>query len=253
MDRRPNLDVKQIQLKELMEIAKSAFHKRKNRTMERHKFLARKQAENESLEQFWNALNGMAANCELQGLTETLVYDVFILNMRNAMVQERLLTEPKDSPEEALRFAIAYEQGVQQKRHIGKVVCIKDEPIFAVEGTRDCQRCGAKSFTMAHLKICKARNEKCNKCQKVGHFAKFCRTKRFDTRPKRVQVVKKQHGWDSTSTEEDDEAETQVLHLTEENQQTQKPFILKGKLNGKPFSVMIDDWISCHNLYKTTR
>ena len=158
----------------------------------------------------------------------------------------------KNSPEEVLRFVIAYEQGVQQKKHIGKVVCIKDEPIFAVEATRNCQRCGAKSFTMAHLKICNARNERCNKCKKLGHFAKFCRTRRFDERPRRVQVVKKQHGWDSTSTEED-EAETDVLHLTEENQET--PKTIHTEMENKRQAIFCNDryWIPRHYFYKTTR
>ena len=145
-DRKPERNVKQTCLKELLYEANQAFQIKKNRTLERHAFLSRKQMEGESLEQFWNVLNGMAAKCELNELTKTLVYDVFILNMRNTIVQERLLTEPKEDPEEALQFAVGHEQGVQQKKHIGRVVCIKDEPIFAVEGSRDCMRCGAKGF-----------------------------------------------------------------------------------------------------------
>ena len=37
--------------------------------------------------------------------------------MKNVVVQERLFTEPKDNPEEALKFAIAFEQGAQQKKN----------------------------------------------------------------------------------------------------------------------------------------
>ena len=66
----------------------------------------------------------MAAICELGAQTKTLVNDVFILNMKNTAVQERLLTEPRDIPEDALKFAIAFEQGVQQKRNIVKTITI---------------------------------------------------------------------------------------------------------------------------------
>ena len=102
-------------------------------------------------------------------------------------------------------------------------------------------RCGAKGFTMAHLKRCKARNEKCNKCGKPGHFARFCRTKRTEEKQfsKRVQVVKKSHGWDS-STSEDEEEGIQVLHLEDNKDEKSKPFVLQGRLNGKRFNVLID-------------
>ena len=54
--------------------------------------------------------------------------------MKNASVQERLFIEPKDSPEEALKFATAFQQEAQQK----KTECVKpindtEEPVLAVE------------------------------------------------------------------------------------------------------------------------
>ena len=85
--------------------------------MDRHKFLNRKQKEDESLEQFWHVLNGLAANCDFGTQTTGLVYDIFVSNMKNTAVQERLFTEPKDNPEEALKFAVAFEQGAQPKKN----------------------------------------------------------------------------------------------------------------------------------------
>ena len=72
-------------------------------TLDRLTFLSRKQKSNESLQQFWNALTGLASKRALEGQTESLILDVFILNMNNKKMQERLCTEPKE-PEEALRF-----------------------------------------------------------------------------------------------------------------------------------------------------
>ena len=154
LDRNPSLNAKTISLKQMMKEGESAFKVKRNRTMDRFLFLTRKQGEQETLEQFWNALNGLASICELQGLTKSLVHDVFIVNMRNTAVQERLCTEPRDDPEDALKFAIAFEQGVQQKNNIGKVLCIKEEPIFAVtkDTPRSCYRCGASNFKIEHLK-----------------------------------------------------------------------------------------------------
>ena len=116
LDRNPGLNAKTISLKQMIKEGESAFKVKRNRTMDRFLFLTRKQGEQETLEQFWNALNGLASICELQGLTKSLVHDVFIVNMRNTAVQERLCTEPRDDPEDALKFAIAFEQGVQAER-----------------------------------------------------------------------------------------------------------------------------------------
>ena len=65
--------------------------------------------------QFWHALNGLAATCDLGEITATLVLDMFILHMNNKKVQEKLCTEPKE-PEQALEFAIAFEEGVKRQK-----------------------------------------------------------------------------------------------------------------------------------------
>ena len=101
LDRNPGLNAKTISLKQLIQEGENAFKVKRNRTMDRFLFLTRKQGEQETLEQFWNALNGLASICELQGLTRSLVHDVFIVNMRNTAVQERLCTEPREDPEDA--------------------------------------------------------------------------------------------------------------------------------------------------------
>ena len=41
--------------------------------------------------------------------------------MQSKTVQERLSTEPKEQPQEALRFAITFEEGIrQQKNFVGR-------------------------------------------------------------------------------------------------------------------------------------
>ena len=138
--------------------------------MDRHKFFNREQLEGETLEQFWHALNGLASNCDFGTQTISLVYDIFVSNMKNVVVQERLFTEPKDNPEEALKFALASEQGAQQKKTICvKTANIKEKPVFAVEKNNECYKCGEKPFVMGHQKVCKAKSVECRNCGKTGH------------------------------------------------------------------------------------
>ena len=86
----PEMQVATITLKDLKNKCKQAFVKPRNRTLERYKFFARKQKQNETLRQFWHTLTGMAAKCVFGGQTEGLIMDTFIQNMNNKMVPQKL-------------------------------------------------------------------------------------------------------------------------------------------------------------------
>ena len=86
-DKYPELSVWTLQTREMLQRCANSFYIARNRTLDRHKFLSRKQQVNESLKQFWHALNGLASKCELGEITQTLVHDVFILNMNSKKVQ----------------------------------------------------------------------------------------------------------------------------------------------------------------------
>ena len=96
-----------LQANEKIQSFEGCFRIERNRTLDRHHFLSGKQMPNESLQQFWHTLNGLAARCELDEITQTLVHDVFILNMNNKKVQERLCVEPLTNPLDALQYAIS--------------------------------------------------------------------------------------------------------------------------------------------------
>ena len=81
-------------------------------------------------------------------ITQTLVHDVFLLNMNNKKVQERFCVEPFANPLDALQYSVSYEEEV--KRSMGTSVAeqpkaIKSEPIFAVDepNRTECYPCGA--------------------------------------------------------------------------------------------------------------
>ena len=227
---------------------------RRNRTLDRHTFLSRKQKPSESLHQFWNVLNSLAAKCDFGNQTEALVYDIFILNMSNKQVQEKLCTEPKDNPLDALQFAIAFEDGLKRQKtygYIGQETRVKEEPVCAISGNRqnnrECWRCGAGNFTLEHTKICKATDVKCNYCGKRGHLERVCNQRRKDNTQqfaksrsngvrdqfnKRVQLV------DQEEKDEDDE-NYMVLNV-EGDEENVKPYYIEGFINGNRFKAMID-------------
>ena len=198
-DKYPSAKIAEITLEALLKNCKDTFDTKRNRTLDRFRFLSRKQMASETLEQFWHSLKGLASECDFGAQTESLVHDIFILNMKNLAVQEKLCTEPKTTPKDALEFAIAYEEGTLRQKSYGEnKVTIKSEPICTVTGKKKgCLRCGKENFSMEHLKVCPAKGKQCTKCGVTGHFGRVCRRapKQQNTQkqpPRRVNWVEEQ-------------------------------------------------------------
>ena len=194
MDKFPTINILLIELRELIRCCNECFQIRRNRTLDRHVFLSRKRKPSESLNQFWNALNGLAAKCDFGDQKESLVHDISVFNMANKQVQEKLCTEPKETPTEALQFASAFEDGLKRQKsynYINQEPRVKDEPVCAVStsNSRECWRCGAANSTPDHLKRCKAPEAMCNYCGRKGHLERVCNRTRRE-RPKSAPYLR---------------------------------------------------------------
>ena len=154
-DNFPYMDVTTVAIREIKE---NCFIKHRNQTLDRYNFFTRKQQQNETLRQFWNVLTGLAAKCEIGEQTNSLIKDAFNKNMNNKTVQQRLCTEPKEEPEEALSFAVAFEEGISQQKTFGGENETKAVPVYqSNERVKNpCTRRGA-DFTTNHLQRCKAK------------------------------------------------------------------------------------------------
>ena len=113
----PNMTVATASLNEINGNCDETFRKPRNGTLDCFKFFSHKQQSNKTLRLFWNVLTGLAARCEFGEQTESLIMDTFIQNMHNKTVQEGLCTDTKEHPHEALRFAIAFEEGIVQQQN----------------------------------------------------------------------------------------------------------------------------------------
>ena len=184
----PNTNIARISLTDLLKNCKDCFEKPKNETLDRYKILSRKQHEGETLKQFWNKLNGLAAKCSFGGITEILLEDVFIVNMTNKEVQQKLCTELETTVQENTEFVIAYEEGTIRQKSFDKLEKMNVKSEVGEKNnvnqsankrwgpTKKCFSCEAP-FATQHLKECEAMGITCMKCGKKGHFAKCCQTK----------------------------------------------------------------------------
>ena len=132
-DKYPHMTVATASLRKMKTNCEDTFQQPKKLTLDRFKFFLRKKLPNETLRQFWNVLTGLAARCEFEQQTEGLIMDTFIQNIHNKTVQERLCTDPKEQPQEALRFAIAFEERIIQQQSFTSGNVTKKEPVCAIE------------------------------------------------------------------------------------------------------------------------
>ena len=89
--------------------------------MDGNTFLFRKQKPKESFHQYWNVLNEIARKYDFRNQSEGLVYVIFVQNRANRQVLEKVWTEPKDTPAEALQFTIAFEYGLKKTERTAKL------------------------------------------------------------------------------------------------------------------------------------
>ena len=203
MDKYPTTALRELRAQQLINQCNECFGK-KNRTLDRHKFFSRVQQPGESLSQFWHTLNGLAALCDFGEISTTLVLDPFILHMSNKKVQKKLCAEPKEQ-DQALEFAIAFEEGVKRQKAHGSHASenakplVKNEPVYAIEkiNPRECYRCGEANFTMEHVSFCMATNHRCKYCKLIRHLEKCC-NKKFPQRYK--EKMQRLKNWDSAKS-----------------------------------------------------
>ena len=145
IDKYPKVSVWTLRDQEMIERCVNCFHVACKRTLDRHRFLSRKQPE-ESLQQFWHSINGLTSRSELEEITQTLVHDVFILNMNNQKAQEKLCVDPYENPQDTLQYAIFYGEGIKRQMSMGvgvaegSKVAVKSEPVYSVDkvNRREC-------------------------------------------------------------------------------------------------------------------
>ena len=97
-DRHPYKVISTERLAEMRETCDHTFkNQRRNRTLEGYKFFSRKQQNNETLRQFWNALTGLVARCDFGNQTESLIMDAFIQNMQKTPIKNGCARSQKKS------------------------------------------------------------------------------------------------------------------------------------------------------------
>ncbi len=115
--RLPHVKIVNTSLSDLWIHFDIVFHRERNISVDRVPLISRRQRDDETLEQFYAVLTGLAAKCQLAHLEEELVRDVFIANMREPELQRRFYKKLR-APDEVLRDVQAFGRGAANQSQL---------------------------------------------------------------------------------------------------------------------------------------
>ena len=176
----------------------SDFVVRRNIIYERPKFNRRVQNDNESVEEFINSLHVLAEYCDYGDLHDQMIRDLIVVGLKDGNVSQRLQLDPDLTLKKAQDIVRETDAVKRQQSELRSKSDLRNNDIDSIRSAKykrreqnnkstgksslkdfqnkqSCFRCGKNP---SHSKErCPARNSTCNKCSKVGHWAKMCRSK----------------------------------------------------------------------------
>ncbi|XP_064482545.1 uncharacterized protein K02A2.6-like [Ornithodoros turicata] len=166
-----------------------------NPIAERHKFRQRRQQLGESIYDYVLALRELASTCDFGATLDSMIRDQIVESTNIPHLRERLLLEGRtltlartimlarqfqQSQKESREFAVESEH--EEVQQVTRQPARK--PMQKRQGDRSskrsatrtqCFRCGSRDH-LANSPSCKARNQRCSACGKMGHFRSVCRS-----------------------------------------------------------------------------
>jgi len=234
---------------------------RKNLVVDRHRFLTRDQASGESIDQYVTELRTLAAACEWGELKDDLICSRIVSGISSRTVRERLLRESQLSLKRAVEICRVAELSKEQLKLFGSEANVSqvkhrasnrpqhkgsaDKPQETKKFTQRqqdntravCGNCGSN-----HPKgQCPAFGKKCNKCKRLNHYAKMCRSS------KNVNSIQQDEGNEDhlflesvsvtvESIDRNRQSETEHVKLTLNNQEICLKLDTGAEVNVIPYS-----------------
>ncbi|KAK8767070.1 hypothetical protein V5799_006149 [Amblyomma americanum] len=157
-----------------------------NEVHERYVFRSRKQEDGEPFERFIRDLKKQAAQCNFEGLHDSMIRDQIVFGTNNSKLREKMLREKGLTllkAEEMCRVAESVAQRNQVWARPGDSIdsvsrsraschrCVDRQETSAVNGSSyRCKKCNRRH----EPRQCPAYGKRCNTCRKLHHFAICC-------------------------------------------------------------------------------
>ena len=215
-------------LERVAEKFKAHLEAKKNPIMAAVKFDRRRQLQGETFDSFVTDLKLLARELDMTE-TNKLIRNTIACKSLDKRVRQRCLEKSKNLTLEtaisigrmfeATRDGLQVMSGEDQRIEVSKVTWTKDssrqhkarnfkKPKGNNEQAQKCDRCGYNAHKLQEK--CPAKNESCNKCRKIGHFAQVCRSRKSI-----VYVLNEtDHSGDEYSSDEKGaDRDLQLLHV----------------------------------------
>lgn len=244
-DEKKNNDVFKI----LVEKLNNHFTPKRNSVFERHIFRSLNVIEGETFNQFTLRLRQQMAKC-IFGSTKSEIENIClidkIIDEWAPLELKRKLLEKEYDLEEIIQLCQADEQikkqsqSMQPTSNLDSVNKINLHKNFQANVTVECGRCGRKDHDDKSLN-CPAKNQKCNKCNRFGHFARKCKTnfkrhypsgKQWDVKRKRTDIRNVDNSSNST-----DKTEDKCFRISSDHEMNET---ISCHIAGRPISMIID-------------
>ncbi|CAK8698052.1 unnamed protein product [Clavelina lepadiformis] len=187
-----------------VEILQDLFVKKPNEIFARHLLATRKQQNGESLQEFMQALQILSKNCQCKDISgeqyrKELCRDALINGILSPIIRQRLLEnstldlktafDQANALDTAHRNSLAYNLPTtiaaaetceplvtipKENSETSATNMVHSQNFVATSNRKKCYFCG---YNYHERKYCPARNSSCNKCGKLGHFMKVCKSK----------------------------------------------------------------------------
>ena len=185
---------------ELVSKMKAHREPRPSVIVQRYQFNSRQRLPSESMAEYIAALQKLAEFCNYGESLDEMLRDRFVCGIAHPAVQKRLLAEPDLTLTKAVTVAQAVElaeKGAQQlqlpvdkeAKEVHKFSTTNSQPRADTRkkdsssggkaSSTSCYRCGGKH----NQQTCRFKSETCHFCNKRGHIAKVCRSKKRQSPP----------------------------------------------------------------------
>ena len=144
------------------------FNPRKNPRYERFLFLNLAQGVDETMDSFLSRLRLQTKGCEF-GDPDDRILDQIVFRCSSDRLREKLWMESKLTLARAMEIARVFESSIQQTEALKRPSTPSTDLAVVQEVSSKCLFCA--TFHVLRKELCPARNARCRKCSRIGHYA----------------------------------------------------------------------------------
>ena len=153
---------------------KGHFKPKPIKIAERFRFYKRQQQQGESMADYVAELRRLATTCEFGGFLDEALLDKFVCGLRKESIQRKLLTGSELTLTKALQIAQGMEAAEKDSKEIQATPVDPAQVHSLPQRTKQqCYRCLGTGHAPS---LCRFKSLRCNKCKKIGHIARACKT-----------------------------------------------------------------------------